>query len=205
AVNADVNIVARGMGLDSRIGPKFLNAGPGYGGSCFPKDTKALIEIARSAGQNFYVKAVGPVSQGKSFDEIAAANNVKPVTLPAFSLATAQPTNIEAMVEFKQLEKSNPSVAHLISGRQEFQQLVENLYSMQTGKMSAYMPTSEGGYVVYLKTRQPVDQAKLRKELPDFVARMREQRQNAAFGEWFQRQIQDMRLVIPQQPKPPMS
>jgi UDPglucose 6-dehydrogenase len=49
-VNADVTIVAQGMGLDSRIGPKFLNAGPGYGGSCFPKDTKALIGIARLAG-----------------------------------------------------------------------------------------------------------------------------------------------------------
>ena len=49
-VNADVTIVAQGMGLDSRIGPKFLNAGPGYGGSCFPKDTKALMGIARLAG-----------------------------------------------------------------------------------------------------------------------------------------------------------
>ena len=41
-VGADVQDVARGMGLDSRIGPKFLHAGPGYGGSCFPKDTLAL-------------------------------------------------------------------------------------------------------------------------------------------------------------------
>ncbi len=163
------------------------------------------FEIARSAGQNFYIKAVGSVSQGKGFDEVASANNVKPITLPAFSLATAQPTNIETTVEFKKIEKSNSSVAHLITGRQEFQQLVENLYSMQTGKMSAYIPTAEGGYVVYLKARQPVDQAKLQKELPEFVARMREQRQNAAFGEWFQRQIQDMRLVVPQQPKPPVS
>ncbi|NLY73763.1 MAG: UDP-glucose/GDP-mannose dehydrogenase family protein, partial [Firmicutes bacterium] len=46
-VNADVKIVAKGMGLDGRIGPKFLNVGPGYGGSCFPKDTKALLEVAR--------------------------------------------------------------------------------------------------------------------------------------------------------------
>jgi UDPglucose 6-dehydrogenase len=50
AVGADVQQVARGIGLDKRIGGKFLNAGPGYGGSCFPKDTLALVRTARDAG-----------------------------------------------------------------------------------------------------------------------------------------------------------
>ncbi|WP_374574611.1 UDP-glucose/GDP-mannose dehydrogenase family protein [Phenylobacterium sp.] len=48
AVGADVQQVARGIGLDKRIGGKFLNAGPGYGGSCFPKDTLALVRTAVS-------------------------------------------------------------------------------------------------------------------------------------------------------------
>jgi UDPglucose 6-dehydrogenase len=47
---ADVHAVARGMGLDGRIGRKFLHAGPGYGGSCFPKDTVALIRMAQEHG-----------------------------------------------------------------------------------------------------------------------------------------------------------
>lgn len=47
---ADVNAVARGMGMDKRIGSKFLHAGPGYGGSCFPKDTLALNRIAQEHG-----------------------------------------------------------------------------------------------------------------------------------------------------------
>ena len=46
-VGADVQEVARGIGLDNRIGPKFLHAGPGFGGSCFPKDTRALVKIAQ--------------------------------------------------------------------------------------------------------------------------------------------------------------
>jgi UDPglucose 6-dehydrogenase len=49
AVGADVQEVARGIGLDNRIGPKFLHAGPGFGGSCFPKDTVALIRTAQEA------------------------------------------------------------------------------------------------------------------------------------------------------------
>jgi UDPglucose 6-dehydrogenase len=49
-VGANVQDVARGMGLDRRIGSKFLHAGPGYGGSCFPKDTTALVEIGKRVG-----------------------------------------------------------------------------------------------------------------------------------------------------------
>jgi UDPglucose 6-dehydrogenase len=50
AVDADVQDVARGIGLDNRIGAKFLHAGPGYGGSCFPKDTLALLQTADKFG-----------------------------------------------------------------------------------------------------------------------------------------------------------
>jgi UDPglucose 6-dehydrogenase len=50
ALGADVQTVAKGMGMDRRIGAKFLHAGPGYGGSCFPKDTHALSAFAKKAG-----------------------------------------------------------------------------------------------------------------------------------------------------------
>jgi UDPglucose 6-dehydrogenase len=49
-VGADVQTVAKGMGLDQRIGSKFLHAGPGFGGSCFPKDLAALVQMGQSAG-----------------------------------------------------------------------------------------------------------------------------------------------------------
>jgi UDPglucose 6-dehydrogenase len=52
-LGADVEEVARGMGLDSRIGPQFLRAGSGYGGSCFPKDVSALKQLAGNSGYHF--------------------------------------------------------------------------------------------------------------------------------------------------------
>ena len=52
-LGADVNEVSRGMGLDSRIGPQFLRAGIGYGGSCFPKDVSALKQLAGNSGYHF--------------------------------------------------------------------------------------------------------------------------------------------------------
>lgn len=54
-LGADVNMVAKGMGLDQRIGSKFLHAGPGFGGSCFPKDTKAILKIAEQHGTELRV------------------------------------------------------------------------------------------------------------------------------------------------------
>ena len=63
-VGADIVEVAEGMGLDKRIGPGFLNAGIGYGGSCFPKDVDAFINIAEKLGCNFdLLKAVRAVNQ----------------------------------------------------------------------------------------------------------------------------------------------
>ena len=54
-LGADVEEVARGMGLDERIGPKFLHPGPGFGGSCFPKDSRAITRLAREHGTNFQI------------------------------------------------------------------------------------------------------------------------------------------------------
>ncbi len=54
-VGANTQEIARAMGMDGRISPKFLHCGPGYGGSCFPKDTKAIVDIAKKHGEEFKV------------------------------------------------------------------------------------------------------------------------------------------------------
>ncbi|WP_102264397.1 UDP-glucose dehydrogenase family protein [Mesobacillus jeotgali] len=78
-VGADVTKVAEGMGFDNRIGKAFLQAGIGYGGSCFPKDTSALVQIAGKAGYDFkIVRNVEEVNQNQRFkiiDKLEAVFN----------------------------------------------------------------------------------------------------------------------------------
>ena len=77
AVGADVQQVARGIGLDKRIGSKFLHAGPGYGGSCFPKDTLALVRTAADAGSPVRLVEttveVNDARKARMADKVAAA------------------------------------------------------------------------------------------------------------------------------------
>jgi len=73
-VGADVQAVSKGIGLDGRIGPKFLHAGPGYGGSCFPKDTLALVKTAQDAGSP--VQIVETVERVNRERKIAMARRI---------------------------------------------------------------------------------------------------------------------------------
>lgn len=74
---ADVSKVAQGMGLDSRIGPKFLNASIGYGGSCFPKDVKALFKTSKDFGYDF--KILDSVMEVNSDQKFFFLNKIKSV------------------------------------------------------------------------------------------------------------------------------
>jgi UDPglucose 6-dehydrogenase len=92
AVGADVHDVARGIGLDGRIGKKFLHPGPGYGGSCFPKDTLALVRTARDRGSPLKiietVVAINEERKRKMADKIIAAcgGSVKGKTIAVLGL-----------------------------------------------------------------------------------------------------------------------
>lgn len=91
-VGADVHDVARGIGLDGRIGRKFLHPGPGYGGSCFPKDTLALVKTAQDAGSPLrIIETVVEVNEQRKIrmaDKIIAAcgGDVKGKTIAILGL-----------------------------------------------------------------------------------------------------------------------
>jgi UDPglucose 6-dehydrogenase len=91
-VGANVNDVARGIGLDGRIGRKFLHAGPGYGGSCFPKDTLALVKTAQAYGAPLkIIETVVAVNEARKLamaDRVVAAlgGSVKGKTVAALGL-----------------------------------------------------------------------------------------------------------------------
>ncbi len=76
-LGADVHDIAKGMGMDRRIGSKFLHPGPGYGGSCFPKDTKALLSFAEESGHELAIVRATIESNNKQilkmFDKIMTA------------------------------------------------------------------------------------------------------------------------------------
>jgi UDPglucose 6-dehydrogenase len=92
AVGADINDVVLGMGYDSRIGHEFLKPGPGWGGSCFPKDTRAMVHIAEAAGYDFnLLKGVVAVND-EQFERVAqkvvdlAGGSVDGVAVAAWGL-----------------------------------------------------------------------------------------------------------------------
>jgi hypothetical protein len=139
------------------------------------RDAKALA-LAKDAGEKFASALQVGLAQSKSFDAICAAQNVKSESLPAFALTS---TNIPSGFD-----------------KTSFQQLQETAYTMPVGQSSRFIPTPEGGLVCYVKDRLPVDEAKMQRELPFYLARMREQRQLVAFQEWFMHQLQ-LRFVPP--------
>ncbi len=87
-VGADVHAVARGMGLDGRIGRKFLHPGPGYGGSCFPKDTLAMIRMAQEAGASSrIVEAVVAVNRAQKENMVVKISDALGGSVAGKSLA----------------------------------------------------------------------------------------------------------------------
>jgi hypothetical protein len=139
------------------------------------RESKAL-DLAKDAGEKFADALQVGLAQGKSFEAVCAAQKIKPETLPPFALTT---TNVPPGLD-------KPS----------FLKLQETVFPLPTGQSSKFMATTDGGVVAYVKERLPVDEARMQRELPLYLARMREQRQFVAFQQWFTRQIQ-LRLTPP--------
>lgn len=119
-VGADVNMVRKGIGSDSRIGSKFLYPGCGYGGSCFPKDVKALIKTAEQKGYKMRVlqavEEVNELQKSVLFDKLSAyyGNELKGKTIALWGLAFKAETDdmreATSLVTIKKLQEAGCTI-----------------------------------------------------------------------------------------------
>jgi parvulin-like peptidyl-prolyl isomerase len=128
---------------------------------------------ARVAGADFYTTLTNRLTKGKSFSAVAADLKLKVMELPPFSLSTRSLPEVEDHVS--------------LDGRNGLKQIA---FSTSPETASGFVPTNDGGLVVYVKSRLPIDQARMKTELPGFVASVRQNRQNEAFNEWFRKEME---------------
>jgi parvulin-like peptidyl-prolyl isomerase len=131
------------------------------------KRSQATMQ-AQFAGRMFYQTLTNGLGQGKSFTNLCAEAHLKPMEVPPFSIST----------------RSVPEVEDLVS----LTQLKQIAFSTTPGKASNFQSTPEGGVILYVKNKLPVDQTKAQAELPTFATSLRRSRQQEAFEDWFRRQ-----------------
>jgi len=145
--------------------------------------TQAL-NLARRTGAAFYQTLTNGLAQGKTVAAICAEAKLQMVEVPPFSLSTRELPQVEdhlALNQYKQI-----------------------VFSAQAGKVSPFQPTTDGGAIVYVKSKLPLDEAKMNANLPAFANYVRQSRQNEAFNDWFRREaekgLRDTPLARPQMP-----
>ena len=139
------------------------------------KQSEAL-KAMRTEGDRLQTAITNGLAQGKSFDAVCTAAGVKATRLSPFSPATRAMPELEGKVSFG---------------------FVQNVAEgLEVGKASGFRALAESGFIVYLRARLPVDEAKMKTELPEYLNRLREQRQMAAFAEWFQTESQQLQRPV---------
>jgi len=148
------------------------------------------VAQARKAGRELATTLTNGLTQGKSFDAICTEAKVKPIMLPPFSISTRELSEVEDHIP--------------LNGSRTRMGLKDIAFSTQPGKTSAFHDTNEGGIIVYVKSKLPLDEAKMKTELPSFIAYVRQSRSREAFDAWFRKEaekgLRDTPLARPQQP-----
>jgi hypothetical protein len=122
--------------------------------------------IAQRAGTNFAPALTGQMMAGHSFASACIAAGLQPETLPPFSLSTQNLPELGNRLELNQ-----------------FLRIVANI---PTGRASPFIETEDGGFIVYVQSRLPVDSTAMSADLPQFTARLRRARESEAFNQWVQ-------------------
>jgi hypothetical protein len=133
--------------------------------------------LSRQEAVDFQTTLTNALALGKTFSEAATQAKVNPVTLPPISPSTESLTNLEHNVNVRQLRQV--------------------MFSIEPGKSSGYIPNPpEGGYIVYVRAKLPMDEVKLKQELPKFLGEVRYYKQNEIFNQWFRRQVERANLPL---------
>lgn len=140
------------------------------------RQTEAL-RMAREAGMNFQTILTNSLAQGKSFAQVAEEAKVKAIQIPPFSLSTSSLTNLDERLDLSRIK----SLAR----------------DLKPGKASPFSSARDGGMIVYLQSRTPVDEAKMKAELPEFTANLARSRQFEAFADWLGQEIKQVGLAGP--------
>jgi peptidyl-prolyl cis-trans isomerase D len=131
--------------------------------------TQQAALIAREAGTNFMVKLTVGMATGKSFAANCSADGLQPEVLPPFSLSTRE--------------------LPVLGTRAELNQVKQAAFTTPVGHISNFQETADGGFLLYVQSQLPVDQAVMNAELPQFTESLRRSRENEAFNEWLNGQI----------------
>jgi len=123
-------------------------------------------ELAQRAGTNFAPALAAQLAAGHNFASTCIAAGLQPVTLPQFSLSTEE--------------------LPALGNRAGLPQVKQALFSTPTGRASDFEPTEDGGFIVFVQSRTPVDPATVSADLPQFITTLRRQRQSEAFDLWLQ-------------------
>ncbi len=133
------------------------------------------MRLAREAGTNFVTKATNDMARGKSFATVCAEANVTATKLPVFSAASGPIPDWDRRIDLSQAKAATSGV--------------------DAGKLSRLVLTRDGAFALYVSARTPVLDLDLKKELPEFLATMRQSEQYRTFNDWFQRQIEVTRIA----------
>jgi hypothetical protein len=124
---------------------------------------REAILLARRAGTNF-VRTLTGMTADRGFASLCIAAGLQPQVLSAFSLSTPELPELGERTDLNQLKRA--------------------VFTTPVGKAGDFEATRDGGFIVYVQSRLPIDQAKMNSDLPQYLAAFRRERQNEAFSQW---------------------
>lgn len=136
------------------------------------------VRLAQITGQIFEKTVTNDLAHAKTFAAACEAAKVSPVTIPPFSLSTESVPEVEDHAELNTFK--------------------EIAFMTASGKVSNFTPGSDGGFVVYVRERLPIDQVKMKADLPEFGTAVRQRREGEAFESWFNREASIALSKIPE-------